>query len=163
MIIKLNRTQIFIFLLIFLIIILFFYAYFYRKSIKRAEKKFDKKKEDLEKSIKKEYNNEFRKWKNEFEEKIREDAIKRSDFSLTGKVAENLAPLTKHFDHDLKNLRYLGTPVDYIAFDNYGKKGKEEIYFIEVKSRNSRLTKNQKELKNAVRNNEVYWETVKIG
>lgn len=162
MIIKLTTNQLIILTLIITAISLSSYIYFYKKSIKKAEKKYKKRKQKLEKSIRREYRTKLKEWKNKNEKKIREDATKRSDLTLSGKVAENLAPLTNKLNHDLTNLRYLGSPVDYIAFDNYGKKGETKIYLIEIKTGNSKLSNNQTNLKKTVKEDKVFWETIRF-
>ncbi|PTD94114.1 Holliday junction resolvase [archaeon SCG-AAA382B04] len=162
MILELTFNQILAFILGSSTFLLVIYIYFYKKSEKLAQKRFEERKKELEESIKKEFALELKRWKNDYEQKIREDAAKRSDLTLSGKVAENLAPLLDHFNHDLKSLRHLGSPIDYIAFDNYGEEDKTKIYLLEIKSGDSRLSSNQKEIKEAIREGRVFWETVRL-
>lgn len=80
---------------------------------------------------------------------------KKSSEIRTGHIAETLAPFLMD-EHDPKRLRWLGQPVDYIAFDPDG------ITFIEVKSGKSHLSHNQKRIKQLVLERKVYWKEFRI-
>jgi len=80
---------------------------------------------------------------------------KKSSEIRTGHIAETLAPFFMD-EHDPKKLRWLGQPVDYIAFDPDG------ITFIEVKSGRSHLSHNQKKIKQLVLERKVYWKEFRI-
>lgn len=162
MILELNLFHIIIVLMAFSLIYSITYIYLYKKSIKSAENRYKERKEEIRQNIKNEFATNFEKWKNRYEKKIRKDAIKRSNLTLSGTVAESLAPLTNKINHDLSSLRYLGDPIDYIAFDNLGNKQKTLIYLLEIKSGDSKLSKNQKEIKKAIEDGEVYWETIRL-
>jgi len=55
-------------------------------------------------------------WKKEYEQEIRLDAIQRSSAVPRGKVTEHIVPYLPGFDLDPKDIRFLGTPIDLIAF-----------------------------------------------
>lgn len=80
---------------------------------------------------------------------------KKSSEIRTGHIAETLAPFLFE-GHDPKKLRWLGQPIDYIAFDN------DKITFIEVKSGKSGLSHNQKKYKQLVMEGKVEWEEFRI-
>jgi len=80
---------------------------------------------------------------------------KKSSEIRTGHIAETLAPFLMG-NHDPKRLRWLGQPVDYIAFD------KDGITFIEVKSGKSHLSHNQKYVKQLVLDKKVYWKEFRV-
>ena len=48
--------------------------------------------------------------------KLRKDAIKRSKAVIGGQVAEQIAPLLPDFPSPLADARFIGKPVDFIAF-----------------------------------------------
>ncbi|OKY77832.1 MAG: Secreted endonuclease, Holliday junction resolvase family [Candidatus Methanohalarchaeum thermophilum] len=164
MYIQITLKQFLVILLINLGLITAITIYYSYKTQKNIEKKYEKRKEDLknelEQSIKKEYQAKLQKWKNKEEKKIRNDAVNRSNFVLKGKVAEKFTPLLKEFNHDVKNTKFLGDPIDYIAFDITETNPK--IYFIEIKTGKSSLNKTQKTIKKAIKKNNVYWETHRI-
>lgn len=101
----------------------------------------------------------------EMEEKIREDALERSRATIKGKVSEQLAPFSSDFDFNVSDARFIGSPVDYVIFDGCSD-GKDEIEVIvsDVKTGDSaKLTENQKKIKEAVEENRVRWETIRLG
>ena len=74
-------------------------------------------------------------WKQEHEQEIRLDAIQRSSAVTRGKVTEHIVPYLPGFDLDPKDIRFLGTPIDLIAFKGLNASVEEiEIVFIEVKT-----------------------------
>ena len=89
--------------------------------------------------IKKEFESKFQKWKQEEETKIRNDAIQRWSKTILGKVGEQLAPLLlfENYGINLKDIRFLGSPVDFIVFKGLYDGNPEEIIFVEVESGNS--------------------------
>jgi len=70
-------------------------------------------------------------------------SMKKSSEIRTGHVVEHLAPLMMD-KYNPRNMKWLGQPIDYIAFEDEG------IYFIEVKSGKSHLSYNQKKIKKLV-------------
>jgi len=73
-----------------------------------------------------------------------------------GAIAETLAPFLDGFPYDPKKLRALGSPIDYIAFED------DCIVLIEIKSGDSKLSKNQKSIKSIVESGNVRFETYRI-
>lgn len=130
---------------------------------------FERKTNDYAKSL-------FEKWKEEtmkkeielklkeIEKKIREDAIKRSSSVIKGKIAEQLAPIYK-FDKigvNPNDARFLGDPVDYIVFNGLSKGKVERITFLEIKSGNAKLNKNEKMIKEVIKNKKIEWKEINI-
>ncbi|MEM2637651.1 MAG: Holliday junction resolvase-like protein, partial [Candidatus Korarchaeota archaeon] len=60
----------------------------------------------------------FMEWKEREEKAIRNDAIKRSKHANLGRIGEQLAPLVifQKYRINLNDFRFIGTPVDFIAF-----------------------------------------------
>jgi predicted Holliday junction resolvase-like endonuclease len=81
----------------------------------------------------------------------REDAVKRSRAVLGGQMAEQIAPLLDGFPCNPADVRFIGKPVDFIAFPGIGE-GRDisEVLFIEVKTGTSVLSKREREIKSAV-------------
>jgi predicted Holliday junction resolvase-like endonuclease len=87
-------------------------------------------------AMKKEFEAMFEKWKQEYEEKIRQDSIQKSIATILGRVGEELAPLLifERFGVEPKDIRHIGSPIDYIAFKGLSEDKVDEILFIEVKT-----------------------------
>ena len=87
---------------------------------------------------------------------LRKDAIKRSKAVIGGQVAEQIAPLLPDFPSPLADARFIGKPVDFIAFPGSAEGSEiKEILFIEVKSGEAEISKREREIKNAVKNGKV--------
>ncbi|AET32841.1 secreted endonuclease-like protein [Pyrobaculum ferrireducens] len=115
--------------------------------------------------IEERYKTELERWRLEKEAEIREDAIRRSISTLLGRIGEQLAPLlmTQTLGVDPRDLRFLGTPVDYIAFKGLSQDNPQEILFIEVNSgKTTRLTEKQQAIKRLVEEKRVKWVTLHI-
>jgi hypothetical protein len=62
----------------------------------------------------------------------------------------------KDFDKDPKKLSFLGNPIDFVYF------GEDEIVFIEVKSGKSQLNKNQRTVRDLVKDKKVSFEIFRV-
>lgn len=86
----------------------------------------------------------------------RKDAVRRSKAVISGQVVEQLAPLLPGFPCHLDDVKFLGQPIDYIAFVSDKKTGLiDEVVFIEVKTGRSGLSSREKSLRNAVEQGRV--------
>ena len=101
---------------------------------------------------------QIERWKQEHEQEIRLDAIQRSSAVTRGKVTEHIVPYLPGFDLDPKDIRFLGTPIDLIAFKGLNTSVEEvEIVFIEVKTGQSVLSARERAVKKAVEVKKVSW------
>lgn len=87
----------------------------------------------------------------------REDAVKRSRAVLGGLAAEQAAPYLPGFPADPGDLRFIGKPVDFVAF--VGASGGEvrEVLFVEVKTGSAAPSRVERSLRDAVRAGRVRW------
>lgn len=148
----------FILLLIFSIFIVWKYIEISRKIYEKAFEIFEKWKEkELEKEAIERAKLLFEKWKLEEEEKIREDAIQRSASIILGKVSEQIAPLVffKNYGINLKDVRFIGSPIDFVVFKNLSENKPEKILFIEIKTKKSQLSEKEKMVKELVNKKKV--------
>ena len=92
--------------------------------------------------------------------KQRKDAVNRSRSVLCGQFSEQIAPFLPGFPCNPGDVRVVGKPVDFVAFPGCAEGGDiEEIYFIEVKSGQSKLSPREKQIKLAVEQGRVkYFE-----
>jgi predicted Holliday junction resolvase-like endonuclease len=87
----------------------------------------------------------------------RGDAVRRSRAVLGGLAAEQLAPYLPGFPFDPTELRFIGKPVDFLAFVGASKGKIEEVAFVEVKSGNAVLSPVERSLREAVKAGRVRW------
>lgn len=95
--------------------------------------------------------------------KERNDAVKRSRSVLGGQFAEQIAPFFPDFPCNPGDVRFIGKPVDFIAFSGSAE-GKEltEILFIEVKSGESQLSEREKQIKTLVEQKKIRYVEYRI-
>jgi predicted Holliday junction resolvase-like endonuclease len=105
----------------------------------------------------------FEQWKQEHEQEIRLDAVQRSLAITKGKVTEHIVPYLPGFDLDPKDVRFLGTPIDLIAFSGLNASEEVEIVFIEVKTGQSVLSPRERAVKKAVEAKRVSWRVINPG
>lgn len=95
--------------------------------------------------------------------KARNDAVKRSRAVLGGQFGEQLAPFLPDFPCNPGDARFIGKPVDYIAFPGTAEgRSVEEILLIEVKSGTSTLSAREKEIREAVKKGRVRYVEYRI-
>ena len=103
---------------------------------------------------------ELERWRQEQEQTIRLDAVQRSVAVTKGKVTEHIVPYLPGFDLDPKDVRFLGTPIDLIAFSGLNASEDVEIVFIEVKTGQSTLSPRERAVKKAVEAKRVSWRVI---
>ncbi len=83
----------------------------------------------------------------------------KSKVVIHGKNWEVFAPFMKDFENvaSKENFRFLGNPIDGIAFDD------DEIKFIEFKTGKSSLSPKQKHIKSQVQSKKVKWIELHFG
>ena len=86
----------------------------------------------------------------------RQDAVSRSRAVIAGQTAEQVAPFLKGFPCNPGDVKFIGKPVDFVAFPGLLEKNEvSEILFIEVKTGSSVLSAREKEIKKAVEEGRV--------
>lgn len=91
-----------------------------------------------------------------FNSSVRKDAIKRSRAVIGGQVVEQIAPFLPNFPCSPADAKFIGKPVDFIAFSGLAEKDKvDEVLLIEVKTGQSTLSGREKEIKRAVKEGRV--------
>jgi len=81
---------------------------------------------------------------------------KRSIAVKHGKQLEQLLPLAGDFPFAQENFRFLGNPIDGIAFEE------DKIVFCEFKSGKSKLSEKQKQIRELVEKKEVEWREFSV-
>ena len=96
------------------------------------------------------------------EREIRQDSVHRSRSTLSGQFLEKLAPHLPDFPYDPTDVRFLGTPVDYVVFDGLAEGDLQEIVFLEVKSGRSHLRSSQRRVRDAVDAGAIRWDEYRV-
>ncbi|AIN93930.1 Holliday junction resolvase-like protein [Treponema putidum] len=85
----------------------------------------------------------------------RKDAVKRSRAVLNGQLSEQLAPFFPDFPAHPTEIRFIGQPIDYIAFNGSSQGTITDISFIEVKTGSSSLSAVERSLKDVVEKKKI--------
>ena len=100
-------------------------------------------------------------WKDELPSH-RKDAILKSRAVLGGQFSEQLAPYLPNFEFLPNECRFIGKPVDFVVFKGMDKKEINEMVFVEVKSGSSKLSPQEKNLKDTVERKKVRWVEYRV-
>ncbi|MEO8450172.1 MAG: Holliday junction resolvase-like protein [Gemmatimonadota bacterium] len=97
-------------------------------------------------------------WKAKYTKAIRSDAVQRSLAVTTGKVHEQLLPYFPGFTFNPKDVRFLGSPVDFVVFDGLSNGRLERVVFLEVKTGDAVLSGRERQIREVVEAGRVEWE-----
>lgn len=81
---------------------------------------------------------------------------KQSQSTRYGLLAEQWLPLSKDFPFNPENFRFIGSPIDGIAFED------DRIVFCEFKFADSKLTERERKIKQLVEEKRVEWKELKV-
>lgn len=96
--------------------------------------------------------------------KVRKDAVKRSKAVIGGQMVEQVAPYLPDFPCNPADARFIGKPLDFIAFPGLAENNKiDEILLIEVKTGGSQLSDREKEVLKAVKEGRVKYIEYRYG
>jgi predicted Holliday junction resolvase-like endonuclease len=97
-------------------------------------------------------------------EEFTETSKKITRAVLGGQFSEQEAPFLPGFPKDLKasEARFIGKPVDFIIFKGLDEQNISEVVFVEVKSGTSRLSTNEKNLRDAINAKKVSWYEYRV-
>lgn len=82
---------------------------------------------------------------------------KQSEVRL-GQISEHFAPLLKDFPYDSKNVRFLGSPIDFVVFEFE----QEKIVFIEFKTGNSKESSRQRIVRKIIESGNVEYKLMTV-
>ena len=95
--------------------------------------------------------------------RIRQDALKRSRAVLGGQAGEQVAPFLPRFPCNPADARFVGKPIDFIAFPGAAAgQDIEEILLIEVKTGDAQLSARERQIKRAVEEKRVRYVEYRI-
>jgi len=98
----------------------------------------------------------------ESEKIIRAKSVSSSRRSLVGKFIERFIPFLRNTPYQPSDMHFLGQPVDYIVFQGLHEDKIERVIFVEVKTGDSKLTKREKSLKEAIDKRRVSWKQINV-
>ena len=101
-------------------------------------------------------------WKAQYTRRVRQETIQRSVAVTTGKVYEQLVPYLPDFPFNPKDVRFLGSPVDFVVFDGLSEGDLRRIVFVEVKTGTADLSTRERRVKDTVLNRHVAWEELRL-
>ena len=93
---------------------------------------------------------------------MRYDAIKRSKRTLLGKLWEQVSPYIPKFPFRPSDMKFLGSPIDFIIFDGASENDIKQVIFLEVKSGDGKLTTQERKLKKAIEDGKVSWRLFNV-
>ena len=92
----------------------------------------------------------------------RKDTGNRQRSTIKGQISEVIAPWSIESVNSVKELNFIGSPIDFVGFKGLDGEGDVDIKFIEVKSGKSRLNKNQRRIRDAVAAKRIEWVEVRV-
>lgn len=92
----------------------------------------------------------------------RKNAIERSKHVVMWQVNEKIAPILPGFPYNYKDLVFIGKWIDYVVFDWLSTGYLKQVIFLEIKSGNSLLNKNEIMIKDCLDRKKVYYEVLRM-
>jgi predicted Holliday junction resolvase-like endonuclease len=92
----------------------------------------------------------------------KKEAIMKSRAVIGGQFSEQLAPYLPNFKFLPTECKFIGKPIDFLVFKGMDEKNINEVVFVEVKSGNSKLSSQEKNLKETIEKKHVRWEEYRI-
>ncbi len=82
---------------------------------------------------------------------------KKSSEVRLGQIGEHIAPFLHDWPWESKDFRFLGNPIDGIQFNE------NEVIFVEIKTGKSQLSKNQRVIRDLIKEGKIRWAVFRIG
>lgn len=105
---------------------------------------------------------ELKKLFKESEKIIKLKSVSSSRRSLVGKFIEKFVPFLSKVPFAPSDMHFLGQPIDYIVFEGLREDKIRKVIFLEIKTGESKLTKREKSLKEAIARKKVYWKEIRV-
>ena len=101
-------------------------------------------------------------WQLKYEDRVKKEAIEKSKAIVRGKVTEQIAPYLPGFKYNPKDVRFIGSPIDFVVFDGLDEGDLRKVVFVEVKTGKASLSNREKLIKEAIEEKRVAWEMWKL-
>lgn len=123
---------------------------------------------EMEVATENKYQGLLAEWKASAEKSIRKKSVESSRNAIKGQLTEQLIPLFPGLNYNPADMRFLGSPIDYIIFQGYteAKDGPADIQAVIIadikRGKYANLSGIQEKIKAAVEAGRVYWQTIYI-
>jgi predicted Holliday junction resolvase-like endonuclease len=87
----------------------------------------------------------------------RADAVQRSRAVTVGNFTQHIVPYLPEFDFDPRDVRFLGSPIDFVVFDGLAEGMVKRIVLVEVKTGGSVLSARERSVRAAARAGRIEW------
>lgn len=77
-----------------------------------------------------------------------------------GKIIEKVLPAYTNFKMPLADCRFLAEPIDMIVFEGASDLKINHITFMDIKTGNAKLNTHQRQIRDAVKDKQVKWESI---
>jgi predicted Holliday junction resolvase-like endonuclease len=101
-------------------------------------------------------------WKAGYTRAVRQDAVQRSLAVTAGKVYEQLVPYLPDFPFNPKDVRFLGSPVDFVVFEGLSNGYVTRVVFLELKTGAAQLSTRERRVRDAVTELRVEWQEFRM-
>jgi predicted Holliday junction resolvase-like endonuclease len=101
-------------------------------------------------------------WKARYTRAVRQDAIQRSLAVTAGKVYEQLVPYLPNFPFNPKDVRFLGSPVDFVVFEGLSDGHVTRVVFLELKTGAAQLSTRERRVRDAITELRVEWQELRM-
>ncbi|MBT4870847.1 MAG: endonuclease [Candidatus Diapherotrites archaeon] len=81
---------------------------------------------------------------------------KQSQSVKYGQLTEQWLPFAKKYPYNSQNFRFIGKPIDGLAFED------EKVVFVEFKTNKSSLSKVQRKVRDLIREKKVEWLELRV-
>ena len=96
-----------------------------------------------------------------FQISVDKTSEERAISSGIGKILEKVLPYYKDFKFPLSDCRFLAEPLDVIVFEGASKNDVKNIIFMDIKTGNASLQKNQRQIRDLVVEKKVKSKLIK--
>lgn len=87
----------------------------------------------------------------------RADAVHRSRAVTVGNFTQHIVPYLPEFEFDPRDVRFLGSPIDFVVFDGLSQGEVKRIVLVEVKTGGSALSVRERSVRDAARAGKIEW------
>jgi predicted Holliday junction resolvase-like endonuclease len=87
----------------------------------------------------------------------RADDLERSRAITVGNFTQHFVPHMPDFAFDPRDVRFLGSPIDFVVFDGLSEGDLRRIVLVEVKTGNASLSARERAVRDAVVDRRVQW------
>ena len=90
------------------------------------------------------------------------ESREKSRSVLAGKFSEQLAPYLPDFPYRPNEVRFIGSPVDFVVFRGIDEKEPVEVVILEVKSGRASLSSLQRKVRDVIQEGKVSWAEYRV-